>query len=208
MVCDVCAREDHSAHQTPIHHCRKRVRRDTRGAGAVEVPPRHFGFAHAPCPVSMRRVSSRPDTAAGTAPIPGSLRDTRVTARRHDADAPASSVHRRQQRRGGPDRTAGGATAPRPRDGSSPRSPPWHSATAANGPSCSMARRHPASRRRSRVSPWFIPGMTAAMARMTESWSWWMHSRIGRRRWSTRPTQSCAPASARWARRSRGPAHC
>ena len=40
-------------------------------------------------PASMRRVSSRPDTAAGPAPIPGSLHDTRVTARRHDAGAPA-----------------------------------------------------------------------------------------------------------------------
>ena len=57
--------------------------------GAVEVPPRHLGFALAPCPVSVRRVSSRPDTAAGTVSFPGSLCDTRATARRHDPSGAA-----------------------------------------------------------------------------------------------------------------------
>ena len=55
----------------------------------VELPPRHLGVAPAPCASSVHQVSSRPDAAAGTAPFPGSLRDPRPTARRHDPSTPA-----------------------------------------------------------------------------------------------------------------------
>ena len=50
----------------------------------LDLHNRHPGFALPSYPVPMREVSSRPDTAAGGARFPGSLRDMTGTAGHHD----------------------------------------------------------------------------------------------------------------------------
>ena len=61
----------------------------------LDLHNRYPGFGSPPCPVPMRKVSSRPDTAPGGAPFPGRLHDRSETAGRDDPGGEIHSVRRR-----------------------------------------------------------------------------------------------------------------
>ena len=88
-------------------------------------PHSHYpGFSSPSCPVPMRRVSSRPGSAAGGARFPGSPCDMTETAERHDPGGAIQSLRGRQQRHG----LAAGRLVARPSRGRSKARQRDHSA--------------------------------------------------------------------------------